>query len=127
LDELRLIELIEGEAARLAPEGRELWEEWESLVVESASELESRMAREYEVTERIFGLPVAEQAVIGRLTELLAGLRNAEEAEGRGESGEEHRIRGVIRAAMLKDREEGRTIDPSMTLDRALARLKVPG
>ncbi len=112
MDKLRLIELIEGEAARLSPEGRELWEEWEFLV-ESAPELESRMAREYEIMERIFGLPLSEQVVTSRLAELLAGLRNAEEAEGRGESGEEHRMRGVIQAAMLKDREEGRTIDPS--------------
>jgi hypothetical protein len=126
LDKLRLIELIEGEAARLSPEGRELWEQWEFLV-ESAPELESRMAREYEIMERIFGLPLAEQVVTSRLAELLAGLRNAEEAEGRGESGEEHRIRGVIQAAMLKDREEGRTIDPGMTLDQAIARLKEHG
>jgi hypothetical protein len=126
LDKLRLIELIEGEAARLSPEGRELWEQWEFLV-ESAPEVESRMAREYEIMERIFGLPLPEQVVTSRLAELLAGLRNAEEAEGRGGSGEEHRIRGVIQAAMLKDREEGRTIDPGMTLDQAIARLKEHG
>ena len=126
MDKLRLIELIEGEAARLSPEGRELWEQWEFLV-ESAPELESRMAREYEIMERIFGLPLPEQVVTSRLAELLAGLRNAEEAEGQGEPGEEYRIRGVIQAAMLKDREEGRTIDPGMTLDQAIARLKEHG
>jgi hypothetical protein len=29
----------------------------------------------------------------------------------------------VINAAMLKDREEGRRVDPNMTLDLAIARL----
>jgi hypothetical protein len=123
LDKIRLIELMEDEVARLSPEGRELWEQWEFLV-ESAPELESRMAREYEITERIFELPVSEQVGISRLAELLAGLRRSDEAEGRGESGEEHQVRGVIQAAWLKDQEEGRTTDPDMTLDQAVARLK---
>jgi hypothetical protein len=126
LDRIRLIELMEGEAARLSPEGRELWEEWEFLV-ESAPELESRMVREYEITERIFDLPVPEQVVISRLAELLAGLREADEAERRGGSGEEIRVRGVIQAAWLKDQEEGRTVDPNMTLDQAVTRLREYG
>jgi hypothetical protein len=126
LDRIRLIELMEGEVARLSPEGRKLWEEWEFLV-ESAPKLQSRMVREYEITERIFDLPVSEQVVISRLAELLAGLREADEAEGRGESGEKHRVHGVIQAAWLKDQEEGRTIDPDMTLDQAVTRLKDHG
>jgi hypothetical protein len=126
LDKIPLLELMENEAARLSPEGRQLWEEWEFLV-ESAPELESRMAREYEITERIFELPVPEQIVISRLAELLTGLRKSDEAEGRGESGEGHRVRGLIHAAWLKDQEEGRTIDPYMTLDQAVARLKEHG
>jgi hypothetical protein len=126
LDKIRLIELIEAEAARLSPEGRELWEEWEFLV-ESAPGLESRMAREYEISERIFELPVPEQGLIGRLAELLAGLRESDQAEVRGESGEEHRVRGVINAAWLKDREEGQAIDPDMMLDQAIARLRELG
>lgn len=35
--------------------------------------------------------------------------------EGRGESGEEHRVRGVIDAARIKDRYEGRPVEPDMT------------
>ncbi len=126
MDKIPLIELMEDEAARLSPEGRQLWKEWEFLV-ESAPELETRMAREYEITERIFELPVPEQIVISRLAELLTGLRKSDEAEGRGESGEEHRVRGLIHAAWLKDQAEGRTIDPDMTLDQAVARLKEHG
>ncbi len=126
MDKISLIELMEDEAARLSPEGRQLWEEWEFLV-ESAPKLESRMAREYEITERIFELPAPEQTIISRLAELLTSLRKSDEAEGRGESGEEHRVRGLIYAAWLKDQEGGRTIDPDMTQDQAVARLKEHG
>jgi hypothetical protein len=38
LDKISLIELMEDEAARLSPEGRQLWEEWEFLV-ESAPDI----------------------------------------------------------------------------------------
>jgi hypothetical protein len=43
--------------------------------------------------------------------------------ERQGEPGEEDRVRGVINAAMLKDREDGRRVDPNMTLELAIARL----
>jgi hypothetical protein len=124
LDRVRFIELIESETARLSPEGRDLWEELE-LIRESILDPadEERMAREYDVMERIFDLPMQEQFVTSRLAELVAALRRSEEAEWRGELGEEDRIRGVINAAMLKDREEGRRVDPNMTLDLAIARL----
>jgi hypothetical protein len=54
-----LIELIEAEAKRLSSEDRKLWEDWQFLL-ESAPGMESRMAREYEISERIFELPVPE-------------------------------------------------------------------
>jgi hypothetical protein len=124
LDRVRLIELIEGETARLSPEGRELWEELE-FIRESIPDPadDSRMAREYEIMERIFELPVSEQFVSSRLAELVGALRRSEEAERRGEPGDEERVRGVINAAMLKDREEDRKADPNMTLELAIARL----
>jgi hypothetical protein len=124
LDRVRFIELIEGETARLSPKGRHLWEELEFLresIPDPADE--DRNAHEYEVMERIFELPMPEQFLISRLAELVAALRRSEEAESRGESGREHRVRGVINAAMLKDREEGRTVDPNMTLELAIVRL----
>ena len=124
MDRVRFIELIESETARLSPEGRDLWEELELIrefILDPADE--ERMAWEYDVMERIFDLPMQEQFVTSRLAELVAALRRSEEAERRGEPGEEDRIRGVINAAMLKDREEGRRVDPNMTLDLAIARL----
>jgi hypothetical protein len=125
LDKVRFIELIEGETTRLSPEGRGLWDELEFLresIPDPADE--SRMAREYEIMERIFELPVPDQFVTSRLAELVAALRRSEEAERRGEPGGEERVRGVINAATLKDREEGRKVDPNMALERAIVRLK---
>jgi hypothetical protein len=74
--------------------------------------------------ERIFELPMPQQFLVSRLAELVTALRRSEEAERRGEPGEEEQVRGVISAAMLKDREEGRTVDPNMTLERAIVRLQ---
>jgi hypothetical protein len=125
VDGIRLIELIEAHTARLSDEGRGLWEELEFLR-ESVPDPEEpgRMAREYELMERIFELPVPQQFITSRLAELVGGLRAAEEAEREGESGDGHRARGVINAAMLKDREEGQPVDEHMTLGRAIARLE---
>jgi hypothetical protein len=124
MDRIRLIELIEGEMGWLSPEGRGLWEELEFLreAIPDPEE-QSRMAREYDLTERIFDLPMPEQFVISRLAELVGGLRKSEKAEEQGESGDEHRVGSVINAAWLKDRQEGRAIDPDITLDHAIARL----
>jgi hypothetical protein len=125
MDRIRLIELIEGESGRLSPESRGLWEELEFLreSIPDPKE-ESRMTREFDITERIFDLPMPEQFVISRLAELVGGLRRSEIAEEQGERGNEHRVGSVINAAWLKDRQEGRAIDPDMTLDQAIARLK---
>jgi len=105
--------------------GRELWEELE-FIRESVPDTadEGRMACEYDIMERIFELPMSEQFLVSRLAELITALRRSEEAERRGEPGEEERARGVISAAMLKDREEGRTVDSNMTLERAIVRLR---
>ena len=128
MDKIRLIELIETQTARLSPEGRELWEQLEFLrEFISNPEDESRMAREYEIMEQIFELPAPEQFAISRLAELVGGLRKSEKAEDQGESGYKHRVRSVVNAAWLKDRQEGRSIDPIVTLDRALARLQELG
>lgn len=83
-----------------------------------------RMAREYAIMERIFELPMGDQFLTGLLAELVGALRRSEEAEGQRESGDDQQARGVINAAMLKDRAEGRPTDPRMTLGRAIARLE---
>jgi hypothetical protein len=72
-------------------------------------------------------LPDSEQGIIERLMELLAGLRSSDHAETRGQPSEPSRNQAVILAAALKDRREGRLIDPDMTPERAVARLREPG
>ena len=125
MDRSRLIDLIEGQTARLSAESRGLWEELEFLRESSLDPDDpGRMAAEYDLMERIFELPVAEQFLTSRLAELVAALRSAEAWERRGESGDVQRARGVINAAMLRDSEEGRPADPHMTLRRAIARLE---
>ena len=125
LEKVRRIELIEAQIARLSPEAKDLWEQLEFLreSIPDPSE-HSRATAEYEIMERIFELPIAEQFATSRLAELVGGLRAAEAAERRGKPGAEHRVGGVINAAMLKDRQEGRPIDTHATLERAIARLK---
>lgn len=125
MDRSRLIELIEDQTARLSAESRGLWEELEFLR-ESMPHPDDpvRMSREYEIMERIFELPVGEQFLTSLLAELVGALRGSEEAEVQGEPGDARRTRGVINAAMLKDRAEGRTPDPRMTLGEAIARLE---
>jgi hypothetical protein len=88
VDRIRLIELIEGQAAWLSAEGRGLWEELRFLR-ESIPDPEepSRTAREYDIMERIFDLPVPEQFLTSRLAELVTALRKSEEAAPRGEPG----------------------------------------
>ena len=98
MDKIRLIELIETQTARLSPEGRELWEQLESLRESiPIPEDESRMAREYEIMEQIFELPAPEQFAISGLAELVGGLRKSEKAEDQEESGYDHRVRGVVK------------------------------
>jgi hypothetical protein len=50
--------------------------------------------------------------------------RGAQGMRSAGGSGEIERARSVICAAMRKDRDEGRPVDPNITVYRALARLR---
>jgi hypothetical protein len=83
LDKLSLIELIEAQTARLSPEAKELWEQLDFLRESIPHQAdESRMAGEYEIMERNFKLPMAEQFATSRLAELVGGLRGAEGSRG---------------------------------------------
>ena len=133
MDRLTLIELIENEAAKLSPRGRDLWERLEVHVETTPPEeatpetLPPPDAEQLEVVGLMGELPWQEQGILERLMELLAGLRSSDYAETHGQPSEPHRNQAVILAAGLKDRREGRQIDPDMTPEQALARLKEPG
>jgi hypothetical protein len=130
---VELVELIESEAAKLSPRGRELWERLELHVESSAPEeatpetLPPPGHEQVEISQRMAELPWPEQGILERLMELLAGLHSSDCAEHRGQPGEPRRSMAVIVAAGIKDRQEGRQIDPDMTPEQAAARLTEPG
>ncbi len=124
MDRLELVELIEAEVAKLSAEGKDLWNRIELLVQApppGGFEAMASSARE------VLNLSHHDQAVIDRLHDLLAGLYFSDEAEHRGEPGETHRNSAIIGAAGSKDRNAGSQIDPDMTLEQAVTRLKEPG
>jgi hypothetical protein len=124
VDRLELVELIEGEKPKLSPRARELWDELDALIYMSSDERKTLSRQEHDVIRRMSDLPPADEHVLDRLKLLRAALYQSDRTESRGQSGERHRVESVIRAAMLKDRAEGRQIDPNMTLEQAVARLR---
>jgi hypothetical protein len=81
-------------------------------------------SRQKEITDQMLDLPLHEQHVIKRVEELSVGLAESNEVEKQGESGERYRNRAVIIATSLKDKDEGRQVDPDMTVEQAVARLR---
>jgi hypothetical protein len=61
-----------------------------------------------------------------RLLMLWEGLERSDVADRRGEPAERYGNMAVTGAAGLKDRNQGRMIDPDMTLQQAVARLREP-
>jgi hypothetical protein len=123
VDKLVLVELIEGETAKLSPKGKELWEEMEVLV-ELSSEGQNIQSHQVEISNQMVELPLHDQHVIKRVYELVAGLYDSDKVEEQGESGERRRDQAAVLAASLKDKDEGRQIDPDMTPEQAVARLR---
>ncbi len=128
-----MVELIEGEVAKLPPQARQLWEALE-LALETSAPLEATPGtlpppdpEEETIVFQMAELPEPEQGILERLMELMAGLYGADHAESLGQPGEPHRDEAVILAAGLRDRREGRKIDPDMTPAQAVARIREPG
>jgi hypothetical protein len=128
VERLELVELIEGEVAKLSPRGRDLWEMLE-LAAEDASEQATppRRSETRAVLKRISEeLPPEEQGIIERIIELSVGLEGSDVAERQGNTGERQRNRAVILAAGIKDRIAGLQTEPYGTPEEAVARLKEP-
>ena len=127
MDRLALVELIEGQAARLSPEGRDLAQRMELL-----AEVPPRGPFATQETQRVqtneaWDLSPRERNILERLLMLWEGLERSDAAERRGEPGGRYRDLAATGAAGLKDRNEDRMIDPDMTPEQALARLREPG
>jgi hypothetical protein len=127
MDRLDLVELIEDQAARLTPEGRDLAQRMDLL----AEAPPGGQAAPYETQRSQAGdawdLPPLDRNILERLLMLWEGLERSDGAEHRGEGGGRHLELAVTGAAGLKDRYEASMIDPDLTPEQALARLREPG
>ena len=127
MDRLALVELIEDQAARLTPEGRNLAQRMELLAEAPPGGPAEMYETQRAQADEAWDLSPLDRNILERLLMLWEGLERSDGAEGRGEPGERYRDRAATGAAGLKDRNEGRMIDPDMTPKQALARLREPG
>jgi hypothetical protein len=77
-------------------------------------------------TDEAWDLPPRDRNILERLLMLWEGLERSEGAERRGEPGGRYLDMAVAGAAGRKDRYEARMIEPDMTSEQALARLREP-
>jgi hypothetical protein len=127
MDRLALVELIEDQAARLTPEGRNLAQRMELLAeVPPGGPFATQETRRVQPNEA-WNLPPRDRNILERLLMLWEGLERSDVAEHRGEPGVRYRDLAATGAAGLKDRNEARMIDPDMTPEQALVRLREPG
>jgi hypothetical protein len=130
MDRLEMVELIEEQAAKLTPEGRDLAERME-LLAEAPPGPDHRAT--YDAAQRAqadeaWDLSSSlDRSIIERLHVLWEGLERSDGAARRGKSGARYRDMAVVVAAGIKDRSEGRMIDPDMTPAKAVSRLREPG
>jgi hypothetical protein len=127
MDRLALIELIEDQAARLTPEGRDLAQRMELLTEAPPGGPFGTQEPQRAQADEVWDLPPHERNILERLLMLGEGLERSDAAERQGQPGERYRHLAIIGAAGTKDRSESRTIDPDMTAEQAVARLRGPG
>ena len=127
MDRLALVELIENQAARLTPEGRDLAQRMELLAEVPPGGPFATQEVQRAQAEEAWNLSSRDRNILERLLMLREGLERSDAAERRGEPGERYRDLAATGAAGLKDRYEDRMIDPDMTPERASARLREPG
>lgn len=117
------MELIEEEIAKLTPEGKDIWEDVE-LLIESSQPSDEVKAQLFGILQKAAEMSREEEAIYKALYELkIYGLFAADLEESRGKNGDAMRDKAVVLAAWEKERAKGRTVDPHMALDQALALL----
>lgn len=124
VDRLELVELIESEKEKLSPPAKELWEKLDVLLYLSPEEEVSPSPQERALMSQSANLPARDQVTFNVLSDLRAGLYSSDHEERGGQSGESHRNMSVIRAAMFKDRDEGRQVNLYETPEEAIVRLR---
>lgn len=123
VDRQTLVELIEAEKAKLSPEARDAWDDFD-ISMYTTPEVPILMPHQRDMVKDWAYLPAADQHLLYVLLALRDGLHRSDSAESQGSSGQEIREWYVKRAADQKDKWAGRQIDPDLTLQQALARLK---
>ena len=126
MDRLELVEVIEDQVAKLTPGGRDLAERMELLAEAPPSGQAATYETRRSQAEVAWDLPLLDRNILERLLMLWEGLERSDGTERRGEGGERYLELAVTGAAGLKDRYEGRMIDPNMIPEQALARLREP-
>jgi|SRR5829696_6510525 hypothetical protein len=124
---LELVVLMEGEAAKLTPEGQDLAKRMELLEEAPPGGPAATYETQRTQADDARDLPPRDRSILERLLMLGEGIARSDAAERRGELGGHYRAMAVTGAAGLKDRNEGRMIDPDMTPERAATRLREPG
>jgi hypothetical protein len=124
---LELVVLIEGEAAKLTPEGQDLAKRMELLEEAPPGGPAATHETQRAQGDEAWDLSPRDRNILERLLMLGEGIERSDAAERRGELGGRYRAMAVTGAAGLKDRNEGRMIDPDMTPERAATRLREPG
>ena len=129
MDRLEMVELIEGLAAKLTPEGRDLAERMELLAeTPLAPDHRATYAAQRAQADEAWDLPSSlDRSIIERLHVLWEGLERSDGAARREKSGARYRDMAVVVAAGIKDRSEGRMVDPDMSPAKAVSRLREPG
>ncbi len=131
-EEVRIVELIGVQRARLSPEGRELWAHAERMIETSlpTDDLVDHDQAMREVLRQTLDLPVSDRVIWKVLGRLFFGLRASSLAEDRWgrEVGDKFRRGTVVKAAHERAEAEGRPVPPvdEMTLDEALTLLAEP-
>ena len=152
LKRIELVELIEGEIAKLSAKGKEVWVDIELWIHTPRLDMDlAEIMRIFEETgnppesdttvsfgepgdppkdEATIVAPKEDKATIMTLFWLWLGITLADTEERLKEllerRGEAHEVRElfVVKAAQARNHFEGRQIDRDMTLQQALARLK---
>ena len=128
MDRLALVELIEDQAARLTPEGRDLAQRMELLTEAPPGGPFGTQETQRAQADEVWDLPPRERNILERLLMLGEGLEQGTRTGPQAAPpGERYRHMAIIGAAGTKDRSESRTIDPDMTAEQAVARLRGPG
>jgi hypothetical protein len=127
MDRIALVKLIDDQAARLTPEGRDLAQRMELLTEVPPGGPFATQETQRVQTDEAWDLSPRERNILERLLMLREGLERSDVAEHRGKPGERYRDLAATGAAGLKDRNEGRMLDPDRTPAQAGVRLREPG